>query len=367
LLRSISAFQEIYPDVSFDVQYIPRLDLKASYEAASIDGYAPSILIGPAEWGPDLYDREFVADISGLADSDLINILNPAAVGSAQYRSGLIGLPLHLEGIVLYRNLNIIPSSPATFDDLVSLSQEATRGEIVGAYLDRNLFYSGGHLYGLGGKFMDSEGAPAFNDEHGLAWIELLKSFELAGPTDYFTDNDVQLFKEGRVGFLIESTRNRTALAEAIGEEDLVIDPWPLYGNGVLSGFVTSENVYLSPHALNEPHQVSWRFIEFLLNSDSQSAIADVGHIPAINGSPVILAGSQIDIKDPLIAQAMFALVEGATYPVIPAANAYLNPIDVALQSVFNNGVEPAIALQAAHDEVLMRLDELQATATPSP
>jgi maltose-binding protein MalE len=125
--------------------------------------------------------------------------------------------------------------------------------------------------------------------------------------------------------------------------------------------------VYLSPRALTEPHQVSWRFIEFLLNSDSQSAIADVGHIPAINGSPVILAGSQIDIKDPLIAQAMFALVEGATYPVIPAANAYLNPIDVALQSVFNNGVEPAIALQAAHDEVLMRLDELQATATPSP
>ncbi len=367
LLRRIAVFQEIYPDVQFDVQYIPQIDLKSSFEAASVDGFAPTILIGPAEWGPELYDRDFIAEISNLASSDLLNTLNPAAVGSARYDTDLIGLPLNIEGVVLYRNREIVSNSPATFEELVRLAQNATKGETVGAYLDRSFFFSGGHLYGLGGKLMNTDGTPAFNDENGVSWLNLLKSFERAGPTDYFTDNDLQLFEEGRVGFLIESSRNRNALAEAIGAENLVIDPWPLYENGLLSGFVTSENIYLTPRALDEPHLVSWKFVEFLFNSDSQSAIADVGRIPAISGSPVILAGSQVEVSDPLISQAMFALVEGATFPVIPAAQAYVKPIDVALQSVLNNGVEPEQALQSAYEQVLQNMEELQPTITPAP
>ena len=63
LLSQISAFQEEYPGVQFDVTYIPSIDLRLSYEQATLNGRAPDVLFGPAEWGAALYDQGFVADI----------------------------------------------------------------------------------------------------------------------------------------------------------------------------------------------------------------------------------------------------------------------------------------------------------------
>ena len=364
LLRQIDAFHKIYPDVQFDVTYIPNIDLKASFKQAASDGYAPSLLIGPGEWGPELFDEKVVASIKGAVSADALNNLNSAAVDAVKYHGELIGLPLTIEGIVLYRNRDIVNSSPSTFADLISLSQDAAQGDVIGAYLDRSYFYSGGHLEGLGGRLMDESGMPTFNNEQGLNWLELLQSFELAGPTDYYSDQDFQQFIEGRVGSVIDSTQRRTELVEGMGDERIVIDPWPLHNDGHLSGFVTADNIYLTPRALDEKHGVSLRFAEYMISPDSQSLFAEVGLIPAISGSPVILAGSGLRIDDPLISQAMFSLVEGAAYPILPQAAVYQNAMDIALQSVFSGIVSPEEALQKAYDDVVSALADFKTTPT---
>ena len=365
LLRQIDAFQKIYPDVHFDVTYIPNIDLKTSFIQAASDGYAPSLLLGSGEWGPELFDGKFITGIAGDVSAEALNNLNSAAVDAAKYRGELIGLPITVEGVVLYRNRDIISNSPSTFSDLISLSQDAAQGDIIGAYLDRSYFYSGGHLEGLGGRLMDESGMPTFNNKQGLNWLELLQSFELAGPTDYFTDQDVQQFIDGRVGFVIDSTQRRTELVEGLGADRIVIDPWPLYNDGHLSGFVTADNIYLTPRALDEKHGVSLRFAEYMISPDSQSLFAETGLIPAISGSPVILAGSGLRIDDPLISQAMFSLVEGAAYPVLPQAAMYQNAMDIALQSVFNGFVTPEEALQDAYDDIISALADSETTPTP--
>ena len=364
LLRQIDSFHKIYPDVQFDVTYIPNIDLKASFKQASSDGYAPSLLIGPGEWGPELFDEKVVASIKGAVSADALNNLNSAAVDAVKYQGELIGLPLTIEGIVLYRNRDIVNSSPSTFADLISLSQDAAQGDVIGAYLDRSYYYSGGHLEGLGGRLMDESGMPMFNNEQGLNWLELLQSFELAGPTDYYSDQDFQQFIEGRVGFVIDSTQRRTELVEGMGTERIVIDPWPLYNDGHLSGFVTADNIYLTPRALDEKNGVSLRFAEYMISPDSQSLFAEVGLIPAISGSPVVLAGSGLRIEDPLISQAMFSLVEGAAYPILPQAAVYQNEMDIALQSVFSGIVSPEEALQKAHDDIISALADFETTPT---
>jgi len=365
LLRQIDAFHKIYPDVQFDVTYIPNIDLKASFIQAASDGYAPSLLLGSGEWGPELFDKNLITSIGGVVSADALNNLNSAAVDAAKYHGELIGLPLTIEGVVLYRNREIVNSSPSTFSDMISLSQDATQGDIIGAYLDRSYFYSGGLLEGLGGKLMDESGMPAFNNEQGLNWLGLLQSFELAGPTDFFTDQDFQQFIDGRVGFVIDTTQRRTEMVEGLGADRIVIDPWPLYNDGHLSGFVTADNIYLTPRALDDKHDVSLRFAEYMISPDSQSLFAETGLIPAISGSPVVLAGSGLRIDDPLISQAMFSLVEGAAYPVLPQAAAYQNAMDIALQSVFNGLVTPEEALQNAYDDIISALADFEATPPP--
>lgn len=367
LLRQIDDFQRRYPDVQFDVTYVPELDLRGAFEFASIEGRAPSLLIAPAEWGPTLYDKGWVLDLSDLAGADLLNRLNPAAAAQGSYRNARFGLPVTLEGVVLYRNSRLIPISPPTFDELVELSKRLEGGEEVGAYLDRSFFFGAGHLYGLGGSLMDAQGLPAFNNEFGLAWLNLLNGFIQAGPADFFTDADTQLFKEGRAGFLIEHSRRRSELAEAIGSANLAIDPWPVHQTGSLAGFVQAEMLYLTPRSLNEAHQVSWLFLQELLSPEAQSALAEGGSIPSINGSPAAGAAAALQIDDPLIEQAMLALVDGVPYPVVPEMLAYPAALEGAMRAFFDEGLPAAEALRQADEAIRAAIAALRATPSPAP
>ncbi len=362
LLRPIDEFRKANPGVQFDVTYIPSLDLRVAYEQAALQGRAPTVLVGAADWGPSLYDQGLVADLSSLAPQELLDRLNPAGVETGRYKDALLGLPLNLDGIVLYRNGLIAPIGPATFDELVTFAQSATEGGAVGAILDRGFAYSGAHLNGLGGKWINADGTPAFNDENGLEWAALLGAFEQAGPVEYQSDNDLQLFKEGRVGMITEGTWQSQNLAEAIGADNLVIDPWPLVSGGALSGFVRADSVFLNPRALEEDHQISWEFVKTLFTPQSQAGLAQVGFIPAIDPAQITAAGAEARIEDALISQAMAALAGGAAYPIHPQFASYLPYLDIAIQSIFNGEASAADALQTAEDAILA---ELQSTPEP--
>ena len=361
LLRRIHEFNSLYPNVYFDVLYVPALDLRSAFEQAAQDARGPTLLIGQAEWGPGFYDAGLAADLTNSIPADSLNALNPAAVGTGRYKGALVSVPVDIRGVVLYRNASIIPIAPSTFEELISLAKDAAHGQTFGAVLDRSFFYSGAHLMGLGGRLMTPEGLPAFNDEKGLAWVNLLQAYSEAGPTEFFTDNDLNLFKEGHVGFIIDGTWNRSVLAEAIGAQNLAIDPWPIYASGALSGFVQAESIYLNPQASEEEKSASLKFLQFFLSPQSQAAVAEVGLIPALSGSPVNLAASQVQITDRLTAQSMLALVDGATYPVIPEINTYSSQLDIALKSIFESGMPPQEALQRAEEAILA------GSATPTP
>jgi arabinogalactan oligomer / maltooligosaccharide transport system substrate-binding protein len=370
LFRQIATLQKQYPQILFDVQYIPLLDLLPAFQTATQEGGGPDILIAPAEWGPALYDQDYVVDISSLVKESLLNSLNPPAVQSGKYHDALISLPLDIKGVVLYRNQSIVRVSPATFDDMVSLAQAATKGETVGAYLERGFFYSAGHLYGLGGELMKENGEPAFDADNyhfGIAWLDLLKSFERLGPVEYNNDQDLNLFKEGRVGLIIDGTWNMQSLVDALGQDNLAIDAWPKYQDGHLAGFVQSENIYLTARAQGDEAQLAWLFIESMYSEEAQLSLADVGLIPAGSGATEYHLADKVNVDHPLIAQAMVALVDGAPYPVIPELGAYDTPMDILLQSTLYKKVDAQKALQTAYDAIQATLMSLHPTPQVTP
>ncbi|MFZ5917197.1 MAG: sugar ABC transporter substrate-binding protein [Chloroflexota bacterium] len=351
LTKVIEAFQAKYPDVTFDVLYVPFDDLRGKFETAAATGGGPTVLVGAADWGPALYDAELVADVRGMTTTPFLASINEAALGAVKYKGALVGLPQTIKGVVMFRNTSIIEAAPATFDDLVTAAKAATAGDVVGADLEYGFFFSAAHLDGIGGKLMESNGDPAFNDEKGVEWLNLLNSFKEAGPTEYYTDNDVNLFKAGKAGLIIDGTWNMTGLVEAIGAENLAIDPWPTYGDGHLSGYVQTENIYLGANAEGDDQMAAWKFMEFFLSPQAQALLAEVGHIPAAAG---------VEVSDPLMLQAMEAFAGGAAFPVIPEMGAYWGPMDTALKSVFDEGADPAAVLQTAYDTITAAIEDIR-------
>jgi arabinogalactan oligomer/maltooligosaccharide transport system substrate-binding protein len=289
--------------------------------------------------------------VAERAEGAFLNLINAAALGAVKYKGAIIGLPQTIKGVVMYRNKEIIADAPATWDDLVAAAAAATSGDVVGANLERGFFFAAAHLNGLGGQLMKSGGDPAFNTDKGVEWLNLLNSFADVGPAEYYTDNDVNLFKAGKAGIIIDGTWNATGLAEAIGAENLAIDPWPTYGDGHLSGYVQTENIYLNFNAEGEEADAGWGFVEYFLSPEAQALLTKAGHIPATLGVPV---------TDPLLQQASTAFQRGAVFPVIPEMGGYWESMDTALKSVFDEGADPAEALQVAFDSITAKILEIR-------
>ncbi len=350
----IAGFQGMHPEVTIDVLYTPFDDLRGKFETAAATGEGPDLLIGPADWGPALYNAELIGDVSMYASEDLLASINSAALGAVQYQGAVIGLPHTIKGVVLFRNTLLIPDALATWDDLAASAQSATSGDVVGADLEYGFFFSAAHLTACGGNLMDANGDPTFNNEAGVCWVNLLNGFKDVGPTEYYTDNDVNLFKTGNAGLIIDGSWNTSALAEAIGADNLKIDPWPAYSDSHLSGYVQTENVYLSANAAPENLDAAWAFVEYLFSPEAQAMLADptkAAHIPAVSG---------VAISDRLMQEAVAAFDLGTVFPVIPEMGAYWGPMDTALKSVFDEGADPAAALQTAFDSVTAGIQDIR-------
>ena len=345
----ISAFQDLHPDVFFDVLYVPYDELQAKYEIEAYQGGGPSIVLGPAEWGVSFYDEGLVVDLTDIAGEAFLAEINPAALGEVSYKDALIGLPYAIRvGVLLFRNKLIVPVAPETYDDLVSFAQAATRGGKVGAYLERGFYYSSGHLYGIGGQLMDEDGYPMFNNQKGVEWLNLLDSFEEAGATEFEGDRDLELFKAGKVGMIIDGSWNIPDIQKAIGVDNLAIDPWPVYKDGNLSGFVQTDNLYLNSNLTAEERYPALQFMGFFLARNVQAILAQEGHIPAV---------LNVEVDDPLIEQAMIAFEKGTSYPLIPVMGIYWGPMQQAMQAVFAGEATPEDALEQADQMITESLD----------
>lgn len=305
----IQAFQDTYPHVGFNLTFIPQDDLLESYTTAVYLGRAPDLLMGSSDWAATLYDQAMVANLEGYFNAEFWGSVSTPALQASKYRQAQVGLPFSMQGVVLYRNRQIIPQASANMDALLQSARQATSGGVVGAYIELGAYFSMGHL-GVG--WLDDAGNPTFNQQayaQALRWMGLWEDFKQAGAVELNTSRDVSLFKQGKVGLIIDATWNLQNLAQAIGEDNLAVDAWPAYGTGKLSGYVQTQNLYLNAitaSRLDDETVAALQFMGAMLSPQVQKRIADSGMIPSLK---------TIQPTQNLIRQAHQALQGGIGFP----------------------------------------------------
>jgi len=350
----IQSFQRLYPDVTFSLQYVPLDDLFNSYYDAAYHGQGPSLLLGPSSWGPDLFKDNLITNLKPYVPANYLANISPAALTSGEYKDSLISLPLSQHGLLMFRNTDLITTPPPSMDELTSLSQKATHGGVVGSYLERGSYFSSPAIIGLGGRLMDENSYPAFNDQFGLEWLELLEAYDKAGAVTFNTNWDLEKFKQGRVGIIIDGSWNISILAQSIGIDHLAIDPWPTYGTGHMSGWVETDSIFLNANTTDKNRFAALSFIGYLLDPNVQMRLAEVGHIPTVITTQP---------RDPFIKQAMEAFLDGVPYPIATdnsVLSIYQNELDRAIRDVFEHGIDPVSALQTADNNIRQSLNEME-------
>lgn len=349
-------FEALHPEIDVQFQSYDPDELLKRMQTSLAAGSGPDLWMATHSHAGQFVEQKLADSLQRFPTEGVFASLDRRTWPAVTYAGIPAGIPVAFRGVVLYRNQKIAPQAQDDLEALFKQAQairEASGGEVEGTYFEKGAYFTAGSLYGQGGLLMDENGSPAFASDAGMAWLAMLDRFGQGGPLSYYGDDDLERFAAGQVGWIIDGTWNRQRLADALGKDVLKIDPWPMYGNGRMGGFLEVETLYLNPQIDRARSEAAWALMAFLASPEAQQVLHDNGHIPV---------SIEIGITDPLVQQAMVAFGDNTLLPNLPALEQYWGPLDEAIQSA----TEPGVELRPGYSEALaLAARRIRAALTP--
>lgn len=125
---------------------------------------------GPDVFGPIAHDwlGELALQEIALPTNELVGLEDVAqsTVDAATYEGNLYGYPLFSEALLLFRNTDLVPDAPATWDELVQIATDLTEGDTWGfTFPVLEQYYEGAFFHAAGSYiFKNNEGTLDYTD-----------------------------------------------------------------------------------------------------------------------------------------------------------------------------------------------------------
>ena len=350
----IEAFQSENPGLTFSIRYLPEEDLLAAFQMAQQNDPHPALLFGPSSWGMPLLQEGLILGLNELVDAELMTNVSMLGWSQVMLNEQIVGLPLELQGMVLYRNASLAPDAPRSLSEWVETATDRLNSGLPASALDLRFETTTSQLAACGESLFLSDGSFGFSGEAGVCWLELLTEISQTGRVSFGADVQ-QVFASGDAAWWIGSTNEIRSLSGEVGEESLAIDSWPEVDETgeVLAGYVWSESLFISQMGNPGELEAAWRFSRFLLTPSSQRAFSDpasAAHIPVLDA---------LDLTDPLMASASAAVQRGVPFPVRMDVEAFIQPLEQAVFDVLVQGRAPIDAIEAAEESIEFSLSIL--------
>lgn len=323
-------------------------------------GEGPDIIIGAHDWLGQLATNGLVEplDLSTVSAD-----IDPVALGAFTYDAGdgaqVYGLPYAAEAIALYYNTDLVPTPPATWDELIQTATTLQADEALGleqAFVlqEKDPYHSYPLLTANGGYIFGENTDGTYNPEDvgldspgGLAYGQMLD----------------QMVKDGllRAGVTYDTM---ISLFNAGDSAMFMTGPWALGGDaGIRAGgqpfgvapipagtqdarpFVGVQGFMVSADAPNKLLAETF-LTEYLATTETMQALFDADPRPS-TWTPV---AEQID--DPEVEAFITSAANADPLPAIPAMSAVWTDWTDALDFIFTQQQEPDAALQDAAESI---------------
>lgn len=204
------AFEAEY-GVGVSVEVVDLTEIRNAMTLGAASGEGPDMIIIPHDnLGPIVENGAALPIDLGDAAANYLT----SAIDGFSYNGGLYGVPLAVENIGFFRNVDLVPEAPATWDDVEAVGAALLdSGDVDSAIGLPDLTYNsypiftsfGGYIFGrdAAGSFtiedvgMNNEGMVA-----GLTWIEHLIEEGLISANVDWEASHVQ-FETGRSAFIL--------------------------------------------------------------------------------------------------------------------------------------------------------------------
>lgn len=343
------AFSSLHPNVGFSITYFPLGEIIPTLLASTEAGSLPTVFFAPSHHGPQLLSGGVIRDLRMSLPTDLPDQLYPLAWSQVRYGETVLGVPLRMDGNVLYRNRTLVPIPAAKLSDLLESAHELRSVGLTGAFFDFATGFSAPFAVACDSDLAPVDGGSGFLAAGGLCWLELLRVMSAAGPVTIGGDEDILLFESAIVGWYLGSTEETLRLNQSLGERVVSIDPWPLYTTTGrrLSGFVWTENAYVHAGIEEADLAANIEFLLFLISPEAQLTLAG-NHGGRFNSvRPSVIPA------DPQLQQIKAALELGVPLPIWAGTNPYHEALERAVRAVAIQGTDSG----TAHERALLEIE----------
>lgn len=329
-------------------------DIRSQLAVAGPAGEGPDIIVGAHDWLGELIVNGLIEPIDL---GDLAGDFEQVTLDAFTWGDQLYGVPIAFESIGLIYNKALVPTPPATWDELLDIAAALTDREqgyygflmqMPDPYHTFPLFSAtGGYVFGTNPDGTLNPLDVGLNNEGSVRGLEvfdhLIESGLLPVGTDYNTMTS--LFNQGRVGMIISGP---WALDDAAAAGiDFGFTRIPTIDGGQPAPFVGVQGFMVS--AFSENKILAEVFLkEFVVNTDTYLAMF------ARDPRPPAYKPALDQLEDNLIVQGVRESGgAGVPMPSIPEMGSVWTAWSDAIELVMNQELEPKEALDIAVQQIL--------------
>ncbi|MBN2005078.1 MAG: extracellular solute-binding protein [Anaerolineae bacterium] len=355
-LQSLAeAFKAEY-GIDIVVEQLAFGDIRDIFAVAAPAGEGPDIIIGAHDWLGELAASGLLAPID-LGDK--IADFSPAAVQAFTYQGELYGMPNAIENVAFFRNVDLVPDAPETWDEVLSVSKELAKDN--GEDLEANQYgfvrmegdpyhffpiqtAFGGYIFGYNedrswdptNVGLDSEGSIA-----AAQWYADLITNKLQPPA-MDSETMVSWFEKGKAAMIITGPWNLPRIKES--GVNYAISNIPS-ATEIGRPFLGAQGFMINAFS-KEPLLAQVFLVEFVATTETMQAFYDSQPRP-----PVYLPFMQT-LDDPDQVAFSQAGAQAVPMPAIPEMSAVWDAWTNALVLIAQNGDDPASAFTNAAQQI---------------
>lgn len=353
VIEAIAADFEAATGVPVQIELKGFGDIRGDAVQQAPLGEAADIFIGAHDWIGELAVNGIVepVELGSRADEFF-----PVALDAFSFEGNLYGLPYAIEAIGLYRNTDLVPDAPATFEELLAtcdaLGDAVTQCLALPAGGDAYHHYpflasTGGYIfqydaaaraYDPSDVGLDSEGAVA-----GFEFFNGLVADGVINPAvDYGTMTD--LFFNGNAAFMWTGPWALPDV-QAAGV-NYATSPLPDINGNTAVPFVGVQGFFVN--SFSDQKALAQTFVlDYVATVEVMTALYDVGL-----RAPAHIAAFDVVASDPDVQAFGESASNGNPMPNIPEMAAVWDNLGNAVQEIYNQAGAPADVLATAAQAV---------------
>jgi arabinogalactan oligomer/maltooligosaccharide transport system substrate-binding protein len=299
------------PQYKINVLQVPFNDIFNKYRTDVAAGGGPDMFIAPNDSLGDDARAGLIADITALAEGKLEGV-NQLGIDGMTLDGKLYGIPESLKAVAFWYNKELLPTPPATTDELKALMEE---GKYVA--MSYGCYHHYGFFKAFGGDIFDADWKVVADQGTGVtdavSYLNDLYQISKANSWSKTDSDGLAPFTEGQAVAITNGNWAMGDYYKALGDK-LAVAPLPAGPAGPAAPMLGVDGFYFNPNSTVQ--EAALEVALYLTNAESQTVMMnEAGHVPV---------RTDVEITDPLIQGLVDAFNTGATIrPQVPELGKY--------------------------------------------